>query len=312
MACFHPMEGWRLHTVNPVTGKKGITFKRKDADRDPSLLSIAIPCGKCLGCRMDRSRSWAIRCMHEASMYERNCFITLTYDDKHLPEIGSLQLRDFQLFMKKLRKQFGNGIRFFHCGEYGPKYGRPHYHAILFNFDFPDKEPWKVRNGFQTWRSKSLEKIWKGGFSEIGSVSFESAAYVARYITKKQTTQAWWTESEVYDKETGEMLGRRSPEYTTMSRRPGIGRPWLDKFRSDVYTQDMVVMGGREMRPPKFYDGVFELDDPEGFAKVKAARIERQKLNWRDSTPDRLAVREFLLTTKFRRLPRGYEDGSDQ
>ena len=118
-------------------------------------------------------------------MYDDNCFITLTYSNQHIPADGSLDVRVFQKFMKRLRKRFGDGIRFYHCGEYGSLLGRPHYHACLFNFDFPDKYLWKENNGQKLYRSPSLEELWPYGYSSIGTVTFESAAYVARYILKR-------------------------------------------------------------------------------------------------------------------------------
>ena len=170
-----------------------------------------VACGQCVGCRLERSRQWAIRCVHESQMHEQNCFITLTYSDEFLPENGSLQLKHFQDFMKRLRFHVGGGIRFFHCGEYGEENGRPHHHAIIFNHDFADKKVWKTNNGVVLYRSKILEELWPYGFATVGCVSFESAAYVARYITKKVNG----------DMADSHYLGRE-PEYITMSRRPGV------------------------------------------------------------------------------------------
>ena len=132
VACFHPLKAWRSHYVNPANGKRGITFSISKAYTD---LPISIPCGQCIGCRLHKSRMWAVRCAHEMQMHEDNCFITLTYNAEHLPAPETLLLRDFQLFMKTLRNKNGAGIRFFHCGEYGDKLARPHYHALLFGHD---------------------------------------------------------------------------------------------------------------------------------------------------------------------------------
>ena len=131
MPCFCPLEGWRSKDRSS-TGKRKIVFNPRDALRD---MPVTVPCGQCIGCRLERSRQWAVRCIHEASLHEDNCFITLTYDDAHLPTDLSLNVSHFQKFMKRLRKRFGEGIRFFHCGEYGENFGRPHYHACLFTSD---------------------------------------------------------------------------------------------------------------------------------------------------------------------------------
>lgn len=266
---------------------------------DPDT-EIKLPCGRCIGCRLERSRQWAMRCVHEASLYERNCFITLTFAPEHLPKSGSLDKRDFQLFMKRLRKRHGPGARYFHCGEYGEKMGRPHYHACLFNFDFADRELWSVRDGVRLFTSKDLSELWPFGFSTIGDVTFESAAYVARYVTKKITGET----ADAHYK-------GRLPEYTTMSRRPGIGRAWIEKYTGDVYPHDRVVLRGREMRPPKFYDSIFELANPEAFDDVKEQRKRDTVLVATDNTYDRLRVREKHQHLRFEKLKRGYENGED-
>ena len=165
-----------------------------------------LPCGQCVGCRLERSRQWAIRCMHEAQMHEDNCFITLTFNPESLDDRSnpwSLDVRDFQLFMKRLRKKYGAGIRFYHCGEYGELNKRPHYHACIFGFDFPDKRLWKVTNsGHRLYISESLDELWPFGFCTIGNVTFESAAYVARYIMKKVNGDAAADHYEWIDEDT--------------------------------------------------------------------------------------------------------------
>lgn len=243
--------------------------------------------------------------MHESSLYSRNCFITLTYNPESLPKDGSLNLRHFQLFLKRLRKKFGNGIRFFHCGEYGEKNFRPHYHACIFNFDFDDKVLWKSNNGVKLYTSQNLDDLWSDpdtgrslGFTTVGDVTFESAAYVARYITKKING----------DKAPEHYQGKK-PEYITMSRRPGIGRGWYEKFKSDCYPSDFLVHDGKKMKPPKFYDRCFEIDSPEEFALIKLNRELKTKVAAADNTPDRLKVKEIVKKSHFKQLKRTYESG---
>ncbi len=264
MACYYPLDGWRSRTVN-ASGKRSIVFELKYGFLD---MPVTVPCGRCVGCKLEKSRQWAMRCMHEASLYEENCFVSLTYDEEHLPPGGSLDKSAFQKFMKRLRKKYDSQrIRFYHAGEYGDTFGRPHYHCILFGFDFSDKVGVGVRNGFPVWRSASLEALWSFGISEIGSVTFESAAYVARYITKKITGD-----------KADEYYGGRQPEYATMSRggrgkgSGGIGKEWFEKFKCEVYAADSVIVRGKEVKPPRFYDGCFELNDPEQMRAVKRAR----------------------------------------
>ncbi|AXH74125.1 MAG: replication initiator protein [Microviridae sp.] len=186
MPCFKPLDAWR-DPSNP-SGKLIFSYNAKRCGSPAPDLKV--PCGQCVGCRLERSRQWAIRCVHEASLHKKNCFITLTYNDEHLPENSSLDYRVFQLFMKRLRKKYGDNIRFYMCGEYGENFGRPHFHACLFNHDFSDKKLWKTVNKMPLFRSAELEELWPFGFSSIGSVTFESAAYVARYIMKKITGEA--------------------------------------------------------------------------------------------------------------------------
>lgn len=302
MPCYHPLKGWRSKTANP-SGKRNIVFNLNQGYVDQT---VEVPCGQCIGCRLERSRQWAIRCSHEASLYKHNEFITLTYAPAFLPENGTLVLEDFQKFMKRLRKKFGAGVRFFHCGEYGEKFQRPHYHACLFNIQFKDRYPWKVVNGVTYFRSPTLEELWPYGQSMTGDVTFESAAYVARYITKKITGDRALHHYNDINTETGEILRERKPEYTTMSRRPGIGKAWLEKYQDDIYPDDFVLMRGKKLKPPKYYDTQFELIYPEDFAKVKYQR-KLSGAESPDNTRDRLDVREEIQYLKKDLLIRGYE-----
>lgn len=295
MPCYSPISAWQVK--NPITGKLDISFSNPSATITSARKPIKLPCGQCIGCRLERSRQWAVRCNHEASLYENNCFITLTYDDHHLPSDGSLHKEHFQKFMKRLRKKFpGSKIRYFHCGEYGDELSRPHYHAILFNFDFQDKEVWKIKQGNTLYRSATLEKLWTFGYSTIGDVTFESAAYVARYCTKKVTGK----EAEAH-------YGDKQPEYTTMSRRPGIAADWFKKYSSDVYPSDQIVIRNNiRCKPPRYYDNLYEVDNPNEMSKIKIKRKTRAEDN-PDNSPERLEVRHNIQKLKAKRLIREYE-----
>ncbi len=288
MPCFSPLDGYRSQTVN-ASGKRSVVFNVREGFFDRP---VTVPCGQCIGCRLEKSRQWAMRCVHEASLYEENCFITLTYDDERLPASGSLDKSAFTKFMKRLRRRFDSQrIRFYHAGEYGDRFGRPHYHALLFGFDFPDKYPWSVRSDHPVWRSHILESLWPFGQSEIGSVTFESAAYVARYVVKKVTGEKADDYYSVVT-ELGEVVPIQ-PEYSTMSRRPGIGKAWYDEFKSEVYPSDGVVIRGKLMKPPRFYDGQYELEDPRSMAAVKARRRAAQDVDEQRSS--RLFVRREVF-----------------
>lgn len=286
MACFHPLAAWKFW--DKERKRWSVTLDRRKGYVD---LPAGLPCGGCDGCLLERSRVWAVRCMHEASLHIRNCFVTLTYDDAHLPPRGSLCKKDFQDFMKRLRKEFcDERIRYFHCGEYGAKFGRPHYHACLFGFDFRDKIYLGVRKGFPVWRSPSLEAAWSFGRSEIGAVSFESAAYVARYVLKKQVRTG-----PVIDALSREVVGLEK-EYVTMSRRPGIGREWFEKFKGDIWRRGDVVSRGMPMKPPRYYDVALELENPGEFERLRQER--RKKRKRQDETVERLADREVCLQSR--------------
>ena len=241
-------------------------------------------------------------------MWENNCFITLTYNEESLPKWGTLQLEDFQKFMKRLRKKFGAGIRYFHCGEYGERFRRPHYHACLFNFDFPDRELWTVRDDVRLDVSDSLSRLWKFGHTSVGNVTFESAAYVAPYVVKKINGRMAIPHYETFDEDTGEVFDRKK-EYVTMSRRPGIAYSWFQQFKKDVYPSDEVIVRGVPCNPPKYYDTLYELTNPEGFESLKFSRQDKAKKFRDNTTRERLAVREEVQRLRLNLLKRGYENG---
>lgn len=246
--------------------------------------------------------------MHEAAMHEENCFVTLTYDDDHLPVDHSLDVSHFQLFMKRLRKaNEGRRIRFFHCGEYGEGLHRPHYHALLFGYCPADCVLHTVRDGMQLFRSESLSSHWRMGFVTVGAVTFESAAYVSRYATKKVSGYEREDHYGLMHALTGEWY-QVAPEYATMSRRPGIGATWFDKFQSDVYPSDELIVNGHITKPPRFYDSLAARVDPEGLETIKRARVSRARERSQDLTEDRLRAREKVQEAKFNFLKRGMED----
>ncbi len=187
MPCYLP-----LKVYQHICGK---TFKLK-TDFKSDYKNAELPCGRCLGCRLEKAKEWALRCYHEAQMHHlnekhedglNNCFITLTYRDSDLPANQCLVHRDFQLFMKRLRRQTGHNIRYYMCGEYGDKTFRPHYHAIIFGWVPGDQKYRTTRKGIRVYKSKNLKKLWGLGRIEVGNVTFKSAGYVARYILKNKT-----------------------------------------------------------------------------------------------------------------------------
>lgn len=311
MPCYYPLQAY-FDGLLP-SGKRRIRFHSKkvlESGKGLNKTECELPCGQCIGCRLERSRQWAMRCVHEAQLYDSNCFITLTFNDESLFKRkfpASLDVSDFQLFMKRFRKRFGNGIRFFHCGEYGELNQRPHYHACIFNFDFHDRVLWKVRDDIKLYRSAILEELWPYGHSSVGDVTFDSAAYVARYIVKKVNGKAAKEHYLHVDLDTGECFDRK-PEYTTMSRRPGIGSAWFRNYITDVFPRDEVVLrGGVKMRPPKYYDGLYELENPMDFERIKRERVHNAERFSDDNTLARRIVKEKVHLAKMRLLVRDLE-----
>lgn len=204
--------------------------------------------------------------------------------------------------MKRLRKWLDHKkIRFFHCGEYGENFGRPHYHAIIFGHDWSDKKlKFVTKRGDKVYTSNKLDELWTHGITSTASVTFESCAYVARYVTKKVTGQSAIHHYNKIDYETGEILSERTPEYVTMSRRPGIGKIWYDKYTKDVFPLDEVVLRGVKMRPPRYYNNLYEISNPEDYERIKKLRKAKAMSPevQQHNTYERLQVREQIQLKK--------------
>lgn len=304
MTCYHPLRALLSREKNPETGKQKITFNPLEAINEHHILNL--PCGQCIGCRLERSRQWALRCLHEAQLHEQNCFITLTYATEKLPDDYSVHVRAWQLFMKKLRKSLGGRkIRSFACGEYGDLNLRPHYHAIIFNHDFPDKRLWSTdRHGNKLYTSEKLKKLWPYGHSTLGDVTFESAAYVARYVMKKITgdnAPAHYTRVHPVSQK----ICRVQPEFVTQSRRPGLGAPWLARYKDDVYPHDFIIARGMKMQPPRFYDQKLSEGEITEIKRLRKQRGARHKI---DNTPERLRTRETIKKARVQLLKRNLKD----
>lgn len=239
-----------------------------------------------------------MRCMHEANLYDHNIFVTLTYSPDNLPPDLSLNHRHYQLFQKRLRKHLGYQPRYYMCGEYGEARGRPHYHACLFNLHFKDQLFYSSRGGNNIYTSQTLNKLWGLGECKIGALTFESAAYVARYCTERVTGKDADKAYRLVDKTTGHTW-LRTPEYNKMSNRPGIGAPWLHRYVSDVYPKGECLVRGRFGKPPRYYDTIFRRDydnNDQQYNRIVERRKERAILHQDDANKDRRTVREELAT----------------
>lgn len=323
MPCYSPLLAGYARGVNP-TGKKSLCFSPKNFDRE--LAAFQVPCGNCIGCRLETSKQWAIRATHEAKMHKYNCFITLTYAPEHLKS-PSLIPDDFVKFMKKLRLLYGKGIGVFGAGEYGgdeKKYpdilkrpiGRPHFHACLFGMDFQDKIPYKLnKRGDILYTSKILDKLWNNNNpntcpSIIGEVTFESAAYVARYVTKKIKGEL---SLEHYH---GPLTNYQKliPEYSIISRHNVIGKKWLEKYYLDIFNYGkLFIDNGKgdiiQSSIPRYYKKWLEKHYPDLRLKNKLNtwgfnETPEYKL---DNTKERLTVKRKVLLSKINQLNRSLD-----
>lgn len=310
---------------------------------------MTIRCGNCIGCMIDDSRDWAARCMHEAKLHTHNCFITLTFNDEHLPPTPSLDHRTFQTFIKRLREnalsketavlrqlvradrtnlsttntkapppqnahsvppegeptpdaRMRAVIRYHMCGEYGPLNSRQHYHANMFGINFADRKYYKTTEaGYRLEKSETLDKIWGNGYASIGQLTWETAAYTARYNMKKagEKNKKW----EIINLETGEII-IREPEYQRMSRNPGIGKNWIKQFKTDVYPRGTILINGHESTTPRFYDDYYKTLDEDAYNKLKSLRQHEQGKRPVDITKSRLEAEETVTRAKLHFLKR--------
>lgn len=305
MACYHPLKGFIVGITK--NGKKDMRiapydteclFKAHGSDVyekhghkiDPLIGTgkvytefVPIPCGQCVGCRLDYSKQWATRCMLEAEYHDENYFITLTYDDEHLPVTeyidkdtgefkynnGTLVKKHMQDFNKRVRRSLEyrgyDGFRFYMCGEYGTTSARPHYHMIAFGLHLDDLEKYKDTPHGTLYTSKFLSDKWQKGYVIIGNVTYESCAYVSRYIMKKQKGVS----ANVYSD------FNILPEYTNSSRKPGIARQYFEDHFDDLYPSDRIVLiGGRVVSNPRYFDSLIEVIDSDLLQTVKDTRCE--------------------------------------
>lgn len=346
MPCFHPMKGFQIgltrngkpdykrvpftaQSVQRVNGTWRASSERwyeRGADRIVTDY-IVMPCGQCIGCRMDKSREWADRLVLELQYHDSAYFVTFTYNNKHVPrrwyadpetgeafESYSLEKRAIQLLMKRIRRTFPNdNIRYYCCGEYGGKTFRPHYHMIIFGLHLDDLQFYKKSElGDTYWTSPKLSSCWTDpddkedsyGYVVVAPVTWETCAYVGRYVTKKLTGKL----AGFYD------VHNIIPEFSLMSRKPGIGRAYYDDH-PNLYDYKWINVslpsGGRKIRPPRYYDRLYDLDNPAEFAEIKANRqkmaedLVKLKLEQTDlSYLELLEVEEDALKEKFKKLRR--------
>lgn len=298
MACFSPIVLYKSRAgIDRKTGRWPLV-PAKDGYLDRP---VEVACGYCVGCRLERARQWSVRLHHESLFHEDSYFLTLTYSDENLrygAQVPTLVLQDLQKFWKRLRKHFKRKkIKYFACGEYGDTTFRPHYHAIVFGFRITDLVLWRSSASGSTYTSRVIDDIWQLGQVIIAPVTQESAAYVARYTIKKQ----YGARAVSYYDELG-----IAPEFVVMSRRPGIGSKFFDEYKSDIYSNDVVVYsdGVGKGRPPKYYDKLLAKNDEVRLKEIVGEREKKARKFDPDKTKERLAVREKIKNSHIKRLKR--------
>lgn len=325
MPCYHPLHAYAV--LDEETGKRRLRFFKKRPDgelitEDTKDNILQVPCGQCIGCRLEYSRQWAMRCVLEAKQWEHNYFVTLTYDDAHLTMnehhvvdedtgevidseyVPTLVPNELSAFVKRLREVMRREydktyIRFFGCGEYGDESRRPHFHIILFNCPLPDLQFYSAHEGYVYYKSAIIDRCWEQrGMTLISDFSFDTARYVAKYMLKKHKG----LDRDFYD------LNGIAPEFTRCSRRPGIGREYYEAHKEDIYKYDSLVFPGGygkvvRSTPPKYFDRLFGEEDAETIAAIKAGRkdsAEWSMIQTLDNTS--LAVDDYLEVLEQNRL----------
>lgn len=313
MRCLHPRQ------VGFQADGKTIAWSYKKCDKQ--FATFAIPCGKCIECRLEYARQWAIRCVHEAKMHEENSFITLTYDDQHL-ESTKLIYKHFQDFMKNLRHTTSNKISYFVTGEYGDKRKRPHWHALVFNWRPTDLiHKYTNERGDRVYSSERLSLLWGRGIAECGSVTFESAGYCARYAAKKL----------VHGKDDAHPFQPISKK----SSGRAIGRSWLEKYYKDAFNHGEIIILGKNKEVhkcgiPRYYEKWLQKHKPEEWLcymqnkkeeriKQYSAKAEKERKEQmieinrvRDQglphPIDKARVKEIIIEEKHKRLQQYQKD----
>lgn len=301
MSCDAPLSGYyKGGAVNPGTGKRSIIFK---VNGSHSGVRMSLPCGKCSGCRLEYSRRWAMRLMHENKMHKQSMFLSLTYRPEDLPHVGTLVAEHLQLFHKRFHNRLldarGFGIRYYGIGEYGETTRRPHYHSIIFGYRFPDLKYYSTSpRGDIIYTSKECDDIWKLGDCKIGDVTYASAMYVAKYSMKK--VDGALREAGHYEvRDADGVIHERLPEFSHMSRRPGIGSTYFDKYGGEIAQHDTVIVDGKEVPSIRYYDLRI---DPARLIVLK--RNRRRKVVWSERQSDRRRVKEVLRLMRLKRNQR--------
>ena len=283
MKCFNPIKALR-------TPDNDIIFS---SDESLGISELMIPCGQCIGCRLQKAETWAIRMIHESQFHDENCFITLTYSDEYLPFDGSLDYSHPTKFLKRLRSFLkSNGyeqeISYYYAGEYGDQLGRPHYHMILFGFDFSSPLTYKgtinekvlqfeTDKGHKYYTSTLLTDLWSLGHANLSNVTYDTCMYTSKYVTKKMTGAYQMSHYQKVHSLTGEFV-EVLPEQARMSRKYPIGKKWIESFWKDAYPSDFIIYENKKLKVPKYYDKWLEEKFPTLYDQIKIHREENASI----------------------------------
>lgn len=285
MKCFNPIQAKKEPIIeNGRIIDYSIIFT---SDERQGISSFYVPCGVCMGCRLQKAQDWSVRMMHEKQMHEESSFITLTYNDQNLPVNGSLKYDDVTAFIKRLRKITGKKLSYYYAGEYGEQLGRPHYHMILFGSEFREKITYKKKlnkvehlytndNGHKVYKSSLLDDLWSLGHADFGEVTYDSCMYVAKYTTKKIIGDL---KEQHYKKPniiTGEITEVET-EQARMSRKPAIGKTWLEKYHHDTFRDDYIIINNKKLSIPPYYMKWLEKNNIDKYLELKQKRENNLK-----------------------------------
>lgn len=274
--CTSPKDAYVPLSATQYGAKQELRFNRPLPRDMNHYRRLSLPCGKCVECRMQYAREWANRCVLEMQYHEHTHFLTLTYDDAHLPRTFSaneetgecvspaatLVPRDLQLFLKRLRFNTQQSIRFFAAGEYGTNTFRPHYHLIIFGLNCQYELQRQSPLGNNYYTSLEIDRAWRDqygdpiGYHLIAPASWKTCAYVARYILKKQTGEEGRRAYRKFNIE---------PPFTRMSRRPGLGYQYFVDHPDCCAFHHISagdVDGAREFFPPAYFRRMLKEIDP--------------------------------------------------
>lgn len=284
MACYDPLPAWQS-----TPGAKPELWPKRN------IPNLTLPCGVCIGCRTDRATEWALRCTHEAKQWGSNSFLTLTYDDAHIPPQGHLKPKHLQLFLKRLRRRHqydgarinrdpGGPLRYLACGEYGEEGGRPHYHGALFNCGFNRGR----RVGKDLYEYDILYELWPYGKHTVGEFRPEAAAYIAQYTLKKKPER----QNYEFDRMTGEITWEGPPQpFLRVSLNPPIGATWLAKYKTDIM-KGYITANGRKHGVPRAYKNALTEDEKQQLRELVQQRLKEQPPA--DGTIQRLNAAEAI------------------